>query len=124
MSRPQVASQLQVKIQSTLRASLRISKTCKNFILLPLVQPHFEGNSMTVSQGNHFVVRRMTCPSEVLQRKQSRTSRVVVVRYSTAPAEVEHARVRAIDKDATAKEPRAKRVDEVRGIIIPCRITR
>ena len=61
-SRPQVASQLQIKIQSTLRASLRISKTCKNFILLPLVQLYFEGNSMTVSQGNHSVVRRGTSP--------------------------------------------------------------
>ena len=75
---------------------------------------------MTVSQGNHSVVRRMTCPSEVLQRKQSRTSRGGVVRTSKAPVEAEHARVRDRVKEATTTEPRGRRAEEARVIIIPC----
>ena len=50
-----------------------------------------------------------------LQCKESHTSReVVAVRTSIVPAEVEHARVRAIVIVATALEPRVRRVDEVR----------
>ena len=79
---------------------------------------------MTVSQGNHSVVRRMTCPSEVLQRKQSRTSRAVAARTSIGPDGEEHAHGKAKVKGATALEPRARRVDEVNGIIIPCITTR